>query len=201
MCFLQDAKISFKGNGISPLNKFVCCILAKNIFTMKKLLLIAVLIFFGSQTFSFSPGNAGTNLSYVMPGNLKGMSVQEFLKLTPKKYHELTGKKMTFKERIGFAILKTKLRKQLQDDTPAKKSNLGTLSLIFGIVGILSIFTGVAALGIIGFLAALAALILGIKALRRDGKDLKALFGVILGGGYMILLVIAVIILSSWDWN
>ncbi|HUS02858.1 MAG TPA: hypothetical protein VMY77_14070 [Chitinophagaceae bacterium] len=167
---------------------------------MKKILLIAMLIFFGSQTFSFSPGNAKTNLSYVTPGNLKGISLEEFLKLTPKKYEELTGKKMSFKHKIGFAILKAKLKKQLADETPAKKSNLGTMSLIFGIVGVLSIFSGVAALGVIGFFAALAALILGIKALRRDGRDTKALFGVILGGGYMILLIIAVIVLSSWNW-
>lgn len=183
-----------------PLNKIVCCILAKNILPMKKILLVGMLIFFGSQTFSFSPGNAKTYLFYVMPGNLKGMSLPEFLKLTPKKYEELTGKKMTFKQKIGFAILKAKLRKQLPDETPAKKSNLGTMSLIFGIVGVATMFTGVTALGVIGFFAALAALILGIKGLKRDKKDLKALFGVILGGGYMILLVIAVIVVSSWGW-
>jgi len=167
---------------------------------MKKLLLIVLLFTFGLPGFSFSPGNTKTNTSFVVPG-FQAMSLTEFLHITPKKYYELTGHRMTFKQKIAFAILKSKLKKQLPEDAPKEKSNLGTMSLIFGIIGVASMFTGVAAIGIIGFFAALAALILGIKGLKRDKRDLKALFGVILGGGYMILLVIAVIILSSWDWN
>ena len=168
---------------------------------MKKLLLIGMLFLFGSQTFSYSPGTSkATKISYTLPGKLNAMTLQEFLKLTPKKYHELAGKRMTFKQKISFLILKSKLKKQLADDTPAKKNNIGTMSLIFGLVGAATLFTGSGVLVIIGFFAALAALILGIKGLKRDCKDLKSLFGVILGGGYMILLLLAVIIVASWDW-
>src|SRR5438552_4298787 len=100
---------------------------------MKKLLLIGMMIVFGLQTFSFSPGHSErTNISYAFPANLNAMVLQDFLNLTPKKYQELTGKKMSLKQKIAFAILKIKLKRGLADNAAPHKTDLGLLSLIFG---------------------------------------------------------------------
>ena len=166
---------------------------------MKKMLLIGMLTFFALQTFSFSPGNAKTNLSYVVPGNLKGMSIQEFMKLTPKKYRELTGKKMTFKEKISFAILKAKLKKQLPDEEKkVYKTDLGLLSLIFGAGAFAVAFipvVGVASLGL-----AIAAIVLGIIGLGRKKGDTKSIIGLVLGSAFLLLIVVAIAAFAAGGW-
>jgi hypothetical protein len=149
--------------------------------------------------FSYSPGAAVTHS--ISPGNINTLTLHDLLQLTPKKYHELTGKRMTFKQKIALTILKLKMKKQVEENTPAKKHNYGTLSLLFGVLGVLSLLVNVGAVVLIGFFLALAALILGIKGLKQDGKDLKALFGVILGGGYMILVILALLVVASFAWN
>jgi hypothetical protein len=108
---------------------------------------------------------------------------------------------MTLKQKIAFTIFKMKMKKQAEENTPAKKHNYGTLSLVFGVLGVLSLFVNTGAVVLIGFFLALAALILGIKGLKQNGKDLKALFGVILGGGYMILVILALLVVASFAWN
>jgi hypothetical protein len=156
---------------------------------MKKILLFGLLSFFGLQTFSFSPGNTKTNLSYVMPKNLKGMSVQEFLKLSPKKYQQLTGKKMSLREKLAFAILKLKSKKQLPDDkTPAHKSDLGLLSLIFG--GSAFVLALIPYVGLVSIPLALAAIVLGIIGLGRKKGDTKSIIGLVLGGTFLLLLIV-----------
>ena len=157
-------------------------------------------MFIGLQTFSFSPGNAGrTNASYILPRNLNAMELKEFLTLTPKKYQELTGKKMTFKQRIAFAILKAKLKKQLPEDKVAPhKTDIGLLSLIFGGGAFLIAFipgVGVASIGL-----AIAAIVLGIIGLGRKSGDTKSIIGLVLGSVFFLLLLVALAVFASGGW-
>ena len=166
---------------------------------MRKLLLIGMLTIFGLQTFSFSPGVAKSNFSYVLPGNSNAMSLQEFIKLTPKKYEELTGKKLTFKEKIAFTILKSKLKKQAAEDKAApRKGDLGLLSLIFG--GAAWVFAFIPAIGILSIGFAVAAVILGILGLGRKKGDTKSIIGLVLGGLYILLLAVALAAFASGGW-
>jgi len=100
---------------------------------MRKLLLISSFLLIALQTFSYSPKNAAiTTTTNNLPIEIKGMTVQEFLLLTPKKYQEITGRRMTFKQKISFSILKAKLKKQLPDEkVEGKKSNLGLVIIDF----------------------------------------------------------------------
>lgn len=187
-------------SAIIAYNKNVSCILDK-IFTMKKLLLICTILFFGLQTFSFSPGNAGRkiNIPYTAQGKLNAMALQEFLNLTPKRYFELTGKKMTFKQKIGFAILKAKLKRQLADEKSAPhKTDLGLLSLIFGAGA--WVFAFIPGIGIASIGFAVAAVVLGILGLNRKKGDTKSVIGLVLGSLFLLLLVVAVAAFASGGW-
>jgi Flp pilus assembly protein TadB len=157
---------------------------------MKKLLLISSFLLIAIQTFSYSPKNTAktitnSNVSF----KIKGMTLQQFLLLTPKKYQEITGKRMTFKQKISFFILKAKLKKQLPDEkVEGKKSNLGLLSLIFG--GAAFVFVPIAA--IVSIPLAVAAVVLGILGLGKSKGDTKSIIGLVLGATFILLFVILV---------
>lgn len=153
----------------------------------------------GLQTFSFSPGNApGTKISYTLPVNLNAMSLQDFLTLTPKKYEVLTGKRMTLKQKIAFAILKAKLKRQLADNAVPHKSNIGLLSLLFGAAT--WVFAFIPAIGIASIGFAIAAIILGIIGLGRKKGDTKSIIGLVLGSLFVLLLIVALAAFASGGW-
>lgn len=159
---------------------------------MRKLLLLSSFLLIALQTFSYSPKNAAiTTTTNNLPIEIKGMTVQEFLLLTPKKYQEITGRRMTFKQKISFSILKAKLKKQLPDEkVEGKKSNLGLLSLIFG--GAAFVLIPIA--GIVSIPLAVAAVVLGILGLGKSKGDTKSIIGLVLGG---VLLLLFIVLLAS----
>ncbi|MEJ7675318.1 MAG: hypothetical protein WKF59_22080 [Chitinophagaceae bacterium] len=152
---------------------------------MRKLLLISSFLLIALQTFSYSPKNAAITITTSkVPFEMKGMTVQEFLLLTPKKYQEITGRRMTFKQKISFSILKAKLKKQLPDEkVEGKKSNLGLLSLIFG--GAAFVLIPIA--GIVSIPLAVAAVVLGILGLGKSKGDTKSIIGLVLGAALLLL--------------
>lgn len=84
------------------------------------------------------------------PSPFAGMSVQDFLTLTPKKYKELTGKKMTMSQKISLKISQYKVKKAVKNNkqvdlmkmTPGVDTadfSIGglVLGLVLGIIGVL----------------------------------------------------------------
>jgi hypothetical protein len=154
----------------------------------------------GLQTFSFSPSHKErTKIEYNFPQNLKAMTLREFLAITPQKYQELTGKRMSLKQKIAFAILKSKLKRRLANDkSPEHKSDIGLLSLIFGGGAFLIAFipgVGIASIGL-----AIAAIILGIIGLGRKKGDTKSIIGLVLGSVFLLLLLVAVAAFAAGGW-
>jgi hypothetical protein len=49
-------------------------------------------------------------------GTEKLISINEFLRLTPKSYHELTGKKMTFSQKVDLTISRHVLKRMIRRD-------------------------------------------------------------------------------------
>jgi hypothetical protein len=47
---------------------------------------------------------------------LSGMTVQDFLALTPKKYKELTGKKLSLTQKISLKLAQKKIRKAIKNN-------------------------------------------------------------------------------------
>ncbi len=106
-------------------------------------------------------------------------------------------KKLTFKEKISFLILKHTSGKEVQN----KKGNT---ALIFALVGvglfIIGLFVPFVILGSIA--GAIVAIILGSNAKKQDPSDNKARAAVILGwitlGATALLLILAAIVVATW---
>jgi uncharacterized BrkB/YihY/UPF0761 family membrane protein len=64
--------------------------------------------------------------------------MEQFVKLTPKEYGEMRGKKLSFVEKAEFKILQKKLKKKLSDDD-STGFNIGgfALGFLLGLIGIL----------------------------------------------------------------
>lgn len=164
---------------------------------MKVLLLFTGVFAFAIQTFAFIPASSNGNSI-----TLKEISLREFLALTSEKYQELTGNKVTFKEKIFLKILRLKLKKNFPYNKTQKRNNFGSLSILFGIIAIVGLAgVSVPVLGMISLLSAIAALIFGIKGLRRNKKDTKSLIGLILGGAYLLLAIIFIAVIINFGYK
>ena len=167
---------------------------------MKKFLFIVIVILYGSQTFSYAPGNLREiRYSYQLPGDLNQLALYQVLLLTPKKYRDLTGKNMPFKQRIALAILKARLKRQLPDNKNLEhKADLGLLSLLFGGGAFIIVFIPGIAVASIGL--AVAAIVLGAIGLSRKRGDIKSIIGLLLGSVFILLLIALLIAFASGSW-
>ena len=81
---------------------------------------------------------------------LAGMSVQDFLSLTPKKYKELTGEKLSFTQKIALKMAQKKVRKAIKNNEKVDSTvmanaldtsdfNIGgfVLGLLLSVIGVL----------------------------------------------------------------
>jgi hypothetical protein len=81
---------------------------------------------------------------------LSGMTVQDFLALTPKKYKELTGEKLSLTQKISLKLAQKKVRKAIKNnekvDAAALADGLDTsdfniggfvLGLLLSVIGVL----------------------------------------------------------------
>jgi hypothetical protein len=109
-----------------------------------KLLFTGILFFCFAQN-SFSAFISFESSIAKKPKHTHEISVQErtameeFVKLTPKQYGELRGKKLSFVEKIEFKVLQRKLKKQLDYGDDSSGFNIGGFALGFlvGLIGIL----------------------------------------------------------------
>ena len=129
--------------------------------------------------------------------------MKKIVSLSPREFEKATGRHLNFKERIIYRLLQTKLRLQFKHpDNPAmnpKAENQAQLSLIFGIgafvVGILGGLLPF--IGILSIPLAIAAIVYGAISVKKVQHKGKAIWGMILGGSYLFLLLIAIIVLVS----
>ena len=116
-------------------------------------------------------------------------------KLNAKSFRELTGRKMTLKEKMALWVLKRKLRKAGDGDTfTEKQQKQATLSMIFGLTGLAFIFIPYAIL--LSIPLAIAAIILGFKSLKGNSNT-KGIIGVVAGFTIPLFLIIALIVILS----
>jgi hypothetical protein len=77
------------------------------------------------------------------PDPLSLITAQQFLSLTPKKYQELTGKKMNLVQRIEFRIIQQKVKKMVRKgevvtmaDVKKKFEDLNAMNLLGFLLGL-----------------------------------------------------------------
>src|SRR5262245_50675812 len=161
---------------------------------MKRLLLLMLLL----PGFTLSRASGIVNPP-VNPAQ-KSITLQEFLKLTPKEYEKLTGKKLRFKQKIGLKIYQWKLRKKMANSeiTPEQKKQ-GRLSLLLGIVSIVCLFIPVGVIVVLGLGCAIAGFVLGIKSLKGNSNTM-GIIGLVLSSLTIFFFMLALIYVASWGW-
>lgn len=81
---------------------------------------------------------------------LSGMNVQEFLALTPKKYRELTGEKLSLTQKISLKIAQKKIKKAIRNNEKIDSTTMANavdtsdfniggfiLGLLLSVIGVL----------------------------------------------------------------
>jgi hypothetical protein len=158
---------------------------------MRYLTLVAVILFSLSAkgisipvAESAKPGNVSfKNISPQLTGSLTYL-----LSLKPKQIERLTGKKLSFKEKIAFAFTKHKIKKQAAHHPGEIISNDGKTAFILGLIGaavLLIPFLDLASLPL-----AILAIVIGNKAKRANPHDRKARAGVTLGIATLAVLIV-----------
>ncbi|HEY9363679.1 MAG TPA: hypothetical protein VIQ00_10485, partial [Chitinophagaceae bacterium] len=81
-------------------------------------------------------------------------SIQQFLQLTPKKYHEITGKKMTLAQKLSLKFAQHKIKKRLKSGAGVLLINEKLIDREFSLggfaLGVLLSFVGVLIAYLIG---------------------------------------------------
>jgi hypothetical protein len=179
----------------------------KKIYKASILLLLLLLLFVVSSmpvSYGFSviryPAN-GLNASSSL--SLKNITAREFVKLSPREFSALTGKKLNFFQRLSFKIVKLRLKHDLKKNpnlTINQYMNNGKTDCSFsicwfllGLVGpLLGLLTG-SLIGVV--LVAAIPIVVAYLTMQEKYKINSAWIG--LGAGVIIFLVLAVIALSQ----
>ena len=161
-----------------------------------RLIIIRCIIFFSlfSIVTPVSSAVISSSASKVIPD---GYIYKKITTLKIKDIQKIAGRKLTLKEKIGFIILKHKIKRQSKNN-----QKQGETALMFGIAGlglfIIGLFVPVLLLG--SLIAAIVAVVTGSVA--KDPSNRKARAGKLLGwitlGLLALLLILAVILLASW---
>jgi hypothetical protein len=125
-----------------------------------------------------------------------------------KDFEKLTGKKLSFFQKVKFKILQKVLRKVKGGELTDKQKQQARASMILGIASfVLLLLSSVAFIGIAGILcipAAILAVILGAKSLKGNSNT-QGIVGVVTGGVTLALIVLALILvvlfLSSFSFE
>lgn len=136
--------------------------------------------------------------------------LQSILRLSVQDIEKLSGKKMSFKDKVRFGIAKLshKLLPGFEDGVPtAKQIKQGRLSLIFGLSGVFLFLMGfiLPAIVFLSLPLGIAALVLGIKSARGNGNT-QAVIGIISGAALIFIwlllaIIIAVFISTGGFWG
>lgn len=171
---------------------------------MRKIFLaLALLLGFQFQALSISfPANpTEITVSENPPGKKLNKKSQ---KLTNRAIEKKLGRKLSLKEKLSLVFLKKKLRRTLNAD---EKESIGQIAMVLGIAGaalmIVGLFVPYLAIGGLAF--AIAAIVTGSVGLKKNPEDRKAHAGKLLGwltvGLFLAILLVALVIVASWNWG
>ena len=122
---------------------------------MKKLLFATFLVaFILPVSYAINPETVkkdplASEIMLTLFGSDKKVSLEEFLKMTPKHYKEITGKKMKFKDKISMKLAQRQLKKCMNSDGTVNMEKLNkvdtsgfniggfALGLFLSIIGVL----------------------------------------------------------------
>jgi hypothetical protein len=113
-----------------------------------------VLVLGGLAFLTFNTANATTNLGAISkpapaaiikdPNPLSLMTAKQFLTLTPQKYQELTGKKMSLVQKVEFKMVQHKVKKMVKRgevvtmaDVQKRFEDMGSMDVLGFLLGLI----------------------------------------------------------------
>lgn len=166
---------------------------------MKKVLILITMLFciysFGTPvilSFSIAPTKEEVNKKLNQNVSLSGLDIS---KMSVKDFENLSGKKLTLKEKIGFKILQQKLKKDPNFFNKVSTSSKGKTALTLGIIGLASVFVGLAlpVSLIASVVLAIMSIVMGNKAYKEDPTDKKGKTAALLGWVTLGLLLVFIL--------
>lgn len=124
----------------------------KRILPFSFLLMLFALVFQGAHAFVTPMAVPAEKESVITPAPspFAGMSIQDFVTMSPKKYAELTGKKLSLSQKISLKIAQAKVKKAMKKNKDIQLMNytqgidtsdfsIGgfVLGLLLGVIGVL----------------------------------------------------------------
>ncbi len=108
----------------------------------------------------------------------------------PKRVYQLTGKKLSLKEKIALKLFQHKLKKQTFKPTGKRQRDKGKTAYILGLIALFGLL--VPGLGLLSLPLAILAIVIGNKAKNEDPGNRNARRGVTLGIATIGIIVIVV---------
>ncbi|MBX2929114.1 MAG: hypothetical protein KF852_14850 [Saprospiraceae bacterium] len=128
------------------------------------------------------------------------LSIGDFLNMTPKQFEEQSGQKMSWTKKLAFKMVQKKMKKKAAKGelelSAAAGNTMSLLSLILGAGGFVLLWV----VGLLGLLMGIAGFVLGLVAMKKEGSNVMNLLGVIFGAATVLMLILAVLLVSSWAW-
>jgi len=151
---------------------------------MKSILLAILVSFSGNSLYAAALPSAP--LSEKNPPKPHGLTINDVSRIT--------GRRLTFKEKIQFILLQYQLKKLHRKAITPKQNRQATASMIFGIASILLLFTPAA---VVAIPAAIVGVVLGIVSIRGNSNT-KSIVGIITGGITLFILILAFILVAGF---
>ena len=161
---------------------------------MKQLLIISIIagmfLSLKMPAFAYSKPSAGI-IAKPNDGGYKNLATMKL-----KEFQKLVGRKLTLKEKIGFFVLKHKM-KHSQDDA----DKLGQTSFVLGLValGLFAIGFFVPYLFIGSLVASIMAIVTGSTATKKNADNRKAWMGKLLGWIILSIFLVGLILAAIWS--
>lgn len=160
---------------------------------MKQILLTALF-----SALIFTSSHAVVSLSSLsIPGETKIVEeppdlLKSLAKMKVKDLEKIAGRKLSLKEKVGFYILKLRLKRQSNNETATDN---GKTAFLLGLLSLLCLF--VPFVNFASIFLAIIAIVIGNKELKQNPSNHKAKTGVILGWITIGLIVAALILIVA----
>lgn len=124
-------------------------------------------------------------------------AIEKLVTMKVKEAEKFLGRKMTFKEKIGFKLAQRKFKKEIKKNE-GEKDSPGQNAFIVSLIALCSIV--IPYLGIVALPLGIVGLVMGINARKKNPDDKKAKTAILLSIialGLVMLAVIAVAVIIA----
>ncbi|MCO6479663.1 MAG: hypothetical protein J5I94_23710 [Phaeodactylibacter sp.] len=139
------------------------------------------------------------SLSFFLLAALPFFAVHRVETADEKAIESRMGRKLPLGKRIILKLVEKKARKYQKKNARARikdtPDNLATFALVLGVLTY--VLLAIPTVAFLSFFVAIGAVIAGILALKRGGNKLRSILGIVLGGLFVSLIIISLIIFLS----